>query len=53
MMLKRLSLLLSVSVAAGTLSLLASQTQQTLGSGSLLVLSKGDLSMSVVDPTTL
>ena len=51
-MLKKLSLALSVTVAIATLSMHAFQAQPT-GAGALIVLSKGDLTMSVVDPATL
>jgi YVTN family beta-propeller protein len=53
MMLKRLLLLLGLPFAVATFSLHAFQGQQPSGSGSLLVLSKGDLTLSVVDPVTL
>jgi len=52
MRLNRLLLFLCVPVAVATLPLRALQPQQT-APGSLLVLSKGDLTMSVVDPATL
>ncbi len=51
---KRLALLMSVAAGvAATATLRASLPAQTSGPGTLLVLSKGDLTMSVVDPTTL
>lgn len=53
MTLKRVSLLLSVAVVVATISLQAFQAQPNAGSGSLLVLAKFDLTMSVVDPATL
>ena len=53
MTLKRVSLLLSVAVVVATISLQAFQAQPNAGSGSLLVLAKSDLTMSVVDPATL
>ena len=53
MMLKRLSLVLSVSLAIATLSTRPFQAQQPAGAGALIVLSKRDLTMSVVDPATL
>jgi YVTN family beta-propeller protein len=52
-MLKRLSLLVWVAFAVAALSLHAFQAQPSGGSGSLLVLAKSDLTMSVVDPATL
>jgi DNA-binding beta-propeller fold protein YncE len=48
-----LSALLSLAFAVAAFSLHAFQGQQPSGTGSLLVLSKGDLTMSVVDPATL
>jgi YVTN family beta-propeller protein len=53
MMLKRLVVLLGLPFAVATFSLHAFQSQPPSGPGSLLVLSKGDLTLSVVDPVTL
>jgi DNA-binding beta-propeller fold protein YncE len=53
MMLKRLLVILSLPFAVATFPLQALQGQQPSAVGSLLVLSKGDLAMSVVDPATL
>ena len=52
MTLKTLTLLVSVAVLLTANALPATQTQPN-ASGSLLVLSKGDLTLSVVDPVTL
>jgi len=52
-MLKRLPLLLILPFAAAALSLHAFENQAASGAGSLLVLSKGDLTLSVVDPASL
>jgi len=48
---KHFSALLAVLIAI--LAIAAPSAQQSAGSGKLLVLSKGDLTMSVVDPSTL
>lgn len=53
MTLKKLTLLVSVSVLLAAIALAASQTQSNAAPGSLLVLSKGDLTLSIVDPATL
>jgi YVTN family beta-propeller protein len=52
MKLRRLSALLSILFGVAAFSLHAFEDQQAAGTGSLLVLSKGDLTMSVVDPAT-
>jgi YVTN family beta-propeller protein len=53
MMLKRLPVRLGLLIACASFSLHAFQGQQPSGLGSLIVLSKGDLTLSVVDPGTL
>jgi YVTN family beta-propeller protein len=54
MTLKRLALVLTLGAGiTAAASVQASRPEQGAPSGTLLVLSKGDLTMSVVDPTTL
>jgi len=50
---KTLTLLVSVSVLLAAMALSATQPQSNAAPGSLLVLSKGELTLSIVDPATL
>src|SRR5216117_3238488 len=53
MTLKKLALLMTAMAGIGAAALQASPAQQAGAAGTLLVLSKGDLTMSAVDPATL